>query len=961
MHFLKWWPDQAFGRNRRWSDHPMYQMPKKQPENTYGNDIVDSAKVLYPITEKEGGPNATTEGQGAQQKSNQPSGEQEHTRTGAPREEETQSRSDRGDSGTDGAGKEIIPTGAESETAPLTGEYKPQIRDDYFARSDFFTPEEKEKFQTLDDTGKDKMIDDKRSELKEKSLISVIQPSELKPPNVVTPEGPKVGIAHEVKQEREAKSGVKAPERGTGLSAEEGVQRGRDLIKGGADPIKTMEDFEKDGLISADRISIARAHLEQLAKDTQAAIKKFGRGSKMADAAGQAESDWAKRIQPMQSEWAEAGRRQQGATDIETGSFTAFSQSFEHATDRPMTEEEQKTAKELIDKITELTEKQGKLEAKVKELTKQPTPEEKEQQSIKDKAKRVAQKIRERAKLNRPGMFMAATPASLVWDGAVEIVASTVQGLGTIADAVQRGIEHIKASEWYKGLSDGRKKQAIQEFSDFHKEEPEVLSPEEKKIKRLEKELADLQQGIAKQKSPKSEDSERAKELREQIRDAREEMGLSPSKHDKPLTPEEEEEERQNHTKKLASKFVGKKDSEFTEDDAKGIWNHVAENYLNRGSDVPDAVQNTAIDLALSPEQVLQAMATPRGGKELSDEMWELQNEKKKAINSAKYFVANADKNVLQNALNKVPSAFFIAKTFGHGTVGNITHAGLNIFRPSTWAAYWPNVFKSFGLAYGSKANYEKSIFILKNKPNFNDWIKSGLAADPEKIYDEYQLMGTPQKKTAFGRGIQWMTDTGTRGFAGLNFMRYDMAQMLYDKASNSAKADPKFREYVAELVNHATGHTDAFANSGKVGTALRVISFAPGLEISRWQRMIIDPAKAAGTYITWNRRTPSERAAAQITAQSAGEKIAVYMTLLAANAGLLAAIGSKQRVNLDDPTSSDWLRFKFNNKTLDVSGNVLSPYRLLYTLGKYAYKANFGKAKGRSKKSGRRRKKRTC
>jgi hypothetical protein len=48
------------------------------------------------------------------------------------------------------------------------GAYKPTIRDDYFAKSDFFTPEEKEKFATLDDAGKDKMIDEKRAELKAK-------------------------------------------------------------------------------------------------------------------------------------------------------------------------------------------------------------------------------------------------------------------------------------------------------------------------------------------------------------------------------------------------------------------------------------------------------------------------------------------------------------------------------------------------------------------------------------------------------------------------------------------------------------------------------------------------------------------------------------------------------------------------------------------------------------------------
>ena len=450
-----------------------------------------------------------------------------------------------------------------------------------------------------------------------------------------------------------------------------------------------------------------------------------------------------------------------------------------------------------------------------------------------------------------------------------------------------------------------------------------------------------MQQGIAKQKSPKSEDSERAKELRDQIRDAKEDLGLDASKQDKPLTPEEQAEETERNTRRLAEKFVGKKGNDFTEDEGKAIWGHVTENYLDKGSDTPDAVQNTAIDLGLSVEQVLNAMATPKGGKELSDQMLTINGEKRKAINSAKYFVANADKSGLQKALGKLPSVFFTVKTYGHGTVGNITHAGPNIFRPSTWAAYWPNVFKSFGLAYGSKANYEKSILILQNKPNFDTWINSGLAADPNKIYDEYQLMAKPEKTTKFGRGLQWLTDTGTRGFAGLNFMRYDMAEMLYNRASDASKADPGFRKLVAELVNHATGHTEV-----KVPKALKVITFAPGLEISRWQRMITDPAKAAKTFATWNNRTDGEKGAAKITAQAAGEKIAVYATLLAANAGLLAALGSKQRINFTDPTKSDWLRFKFLDHTLDVSGNMLSPYRLLFTLTAAGYKANFGDKK---------------
>lgn len=69
---------------------------------------------------------------------------------------------------TDTKGKNKEPAPDQKE-APVEGspEYKKNIRDDYFAKADFFTPEEKEKFSTLDEAGQDKMIDDKRAELNE--------------------------------------------------------------------------------------------------------------------------------------------------------------------------------------------------------------------------------------------------------------------------------------------------------------------------------------------------------------------------------------------------------------------------------------------------------------------------------------------------------------------------------------------------------------------------------------------------------------------------------------------------------------------------------------------------------------------------------------------------------------------------------------------------------------------------
>ena len=71
------------------------------------------------------------------------------------------------------------------------------------------------------------------------------------------------------------------------------------------------------------------------------------------------------------------------------------------------------------------------------------------------------------AQLNRPGMFLSATPASLVWDGAVKIVAGTIKVTGRSAEAIAKGLEHIVKSDWYKSLSDSDKKEAEKQFSEF--------------------------------------------------------------------------------------------------------------------------------------------------------------------------------------------------------------------------------------------------------------------------------------------------------------------------------------------------------------------------------------------------------------------------------------------------------------------------------------------------------------
>jgi hypothetical protein len=82
---------------------------------------------------------------------------------------------------------------------------------------------------------------------------------------------------------------------------------------------------------------------------------------------------------------------------------------------------------------------------------------------IKAASKILANKLRS-SKLSRPGMFSAATPVSLIWDGAIEAVALSIEAGGSVAQSVQSGLGKIKESEWYKELSSDKKSQAESEF-----------------------------------------------------------------------------------------------------------------------------------------------------------------------------------------------------------------------------------------------------------------------------------------------------------------------------------------------------------------------------------------------------------------------------------------------------------------------------------------------------------------
>lgn len=367
---------------------------------------------------------------------------------------------------------------------------------------------------------------------------------------------------------------------------------------------------------------------------------------------------------------------------------------------------------------------------------------------------------------------------------------------------------------------------------------------------------------------------------------------------------------RDTELEDLQEQFVDKKGNKFSLDEVKSIWDYAKREYLDKGASFDNMLNGVSKELGLSREQVLEAIRSPKTTRKITDEMYLTQSRRTSAINTAKRYIETQNKSPLVKVWQAIPRLFFHAKVFGHGTVGMITHAGGNIFKPTMFKPYWRNFFKQYKLFVSSDARYAEMISHLTNDPDYAMWKRAGLKIDPEKVSDDYQA-----QKNFFGKFLE----RGNKGFDALKFFRLDAAKQIYDRLSNAEKADPEVLKEIATQVNHSTGTTNLIPSEIS-NTAI----FAPRLELSRWQRIAVQPFKALSTFSKWDKATPAEKVGAKLTARNSGETIGTYLALLAANQGLLSILGSNQQINFSNPSKSDWLKFKGFDRTFDVSSGMV-------------------------------------
>lgn len=365
---------------------------------------------------------------------------------------------------------------------------------------------------------------------------------------------------------------------------------------------------------------------------------------------------------------------------------------------------------------------------------------------------------------------------------------------------------------------------------------------------------------------------------------------------------------------------------EFTDEEVQDIWGHVKSAYIDRGvTDLESTINGVGRDLGLKPSWVADALARNKTTRRVTTEMYRKMSDRRYVVNQAKDYVKSLGQPFLSKALEAVIKVPFAAAVAGHGTVGMETHAGGRMFLPSTWNHYWPNFLRQWKL-WLKPAYHEALMQELKRSENFDLFRRAGLANDPDRVYTDYGAIA----KYAGLRG-------GQRGFDALKLYRQKAMEASWSRVPESIKADPvaslEYARGLAKVHNAATGTADV--GSGPLAIGVQRTLFAAKLLKSKWDRVIGAPIETATTFTNWKNATGAERHVALVRLRNASEFAGTYVAALIANQALLQAVGSKQTVNLNDPSKSDWLKFKAFNHVIALDGGLLDPVRLL---GKIVY-----------------------
>lgn len=352
------------------------------------------------------------------------------------------------------------------------------------------------------------------------------------------------------------------------------------------------------------------------------------------------------------------------------------------------------------------------------------------------------------------------------------------------------------------------------------------------------------------------------------------------------------------------------KDYPFTDDEVADVWRHAKSDYIDKGRSFEETIDGLANDLGMRKEHVVQAFTMPKVRRIIPNDVWLKMQRRRDAVQSARHVVEGINDSSL---LKKIRDAYNVpraALTFGHGGVFPITHMGQYLFIPSRWATFFRTSANAW--KFMSPKQYEIAIQRHLADPYYPIARRASRSVDPAQ-----PTVGILNKSAK----SRW-TD---RGFNSLKIARLELFKKEFSRLPLEEQTLENAKP-IMSVIDAATGEV----NLGKAGAFMSSTFFAPKLIPARFKSSIIDPAKAVSTFANWKTATAGERQAARTVMKNEVQTIAFFASALAVNQGLNMALGSKDRVNIADPTKGDWLSFKVSGLSIRPPNALIEVVRLL-------------------------------
>lgn len=550
-----------------------------------------------------------------------------------------------------------------------------------------------------------------------------------------------VGVSHENLTDLAKRLGLKEPETGEWHSPEWYAERGRQLLAAGADPKEI--DNPKNEL--HDRISIARAHLENLVKAADKIGKEKGTDSDEYQLANKEVNDYANGITKKLGNLAgQAMTSLQGKRDLDTDSFTAVKKATEDLTDKPLSKEQEEKIKDITSKNEELKKRAEDAEAKLIEATEKGIGDnKKEKGKYEKKARGIADKI---MKSELPDWLKTDDPniksQGTSYEDVKKLLADATINMGKLLD---------------KGI----------EFKDAVKEAIDDL------VKLMgENKRGEIEKGF--------------------------------TEHYNNLISNKEEE-----LAELQKQFVDKKGNKFTTDEAKAIWDYAKKHYLDKGVSYKDMIVNVHNDLGLSWRQVSDAITTPKTKrisdemwKKQSDYKRNQNATKVWVENQNKSWGSKALKNI-SGAFRGV-SVFGHGGIFV-GTHAGMTFFKPSTLK-YTIKAFLNGYRLAYGNRGGYERRMEQlknsPNYVLAQRAGLKNNPERINAEEFQK--SQHFISYIVGHKIG-----DKLSTAGEHGFNAIKILRQDLFDYHYNALSDVEKQDPLSAVRIAELVNLATGATN--------------------------------------------------------------------------------------------------------------------------------------------------------